>query len=208
MLRELYTIGHSNHSQEDFLGMIRKYGINCIVDVRSLPASKHTPQFNQYELKWFLKQNGIFYLHMGYELGARRTDCIGDDGQVDFERAAKTPAFQNGVQRIENGMQKRYHIALMCSEANPLECHRFSLVSRHFHDQGVDVKHILKDGMLTTHVSLEQEMIDGLRHSPKHKLAEVDLLFGTYTEKEQRWDAYRLKNKEIGHHIRQDSEVD
>ena len=98
-----------------------------------------------------------------------------------------------------NGLQKGFCISLMCSEANPLECHRFSLVSRYFYDNGLDVQHILKDGELASHESLEKEMIDEYLHSRKPKLADIDQLFGSYTAEDQRRDAYRLKNKEIGY---------
>ena len=195
----LYSIGHSSQTQEEFLALLTSYGINCIVDVRSVPASKYSPQFNQENLKWFLKSHGIQYLHFGDEFGARRTDSIDENGQVNFELAVKTPNFQQGVVRLMRGLEKGYQIALMCSEADPLECHRFSMVSRYFYDLGLDVQHILKDGTLAPHASLEKEMINQFLHSRKYRLPEVDLLFGTYSEEEQRKDAYRLKNKEIGY---------
>ena len=133
-MNQLFTIGHSNQSQEEFLAMLRRYGVDCVVDVRSVPASKYSPQFNMEVLRRFLKQNGVEYLHFGREFGARRTDCINEDGQGDFEKAVTTADFLSGVERVKKGADKGYHIALMCSEANPLECHRFSLVARYFHD--------------------------------------------------------------------------
>jgi len=195
----LYSIGHSSQTQEEFLALLTSYSINCVVDVRSVPASKYSPQFNQENLKWFLKSHGIQYLHFGDEFGARRTDSIDENGQVNFELAVKTPNFQQGVVRLMRGLEKGYQIVLMCSEADPLECHRFSMVSRYFYDLGLDVQHILKDGTLAPHASLEKEMINQFLHSRKYRLPEVDLLFGTYSEEEQRKDAYRLKNKEIGY---------
>lgn len=195
----LYTVGHSNQSQEEFLELVKRHDINCIVDVRSVPASKFTPQFNMESLKWYLRTNGIQYLHFGDEFGARRTDCLDAEGQVNFELAVKTPSFKRGVERLMNGLHKDFHISLMCSEANPLECHRFSLISRYFSDNGLDVQHILKNGELASHVSLEKEMIDEYLQSKKHRLSEIDQLFGSYTKEDQRRDAYRLKNKEIGY---------
>ena len=196
---KLYSIGHSNQSQEEFLELVKKHGINCIVDVRSVPASKYSPQFNSESLKWCLRANGIQYLHFGDEFGARRTDCLDSEAQVNFEKAIETPNFKRGVERLMNGLQKGFCIALMCSEANPLECHRFSLISRYFYDNGIDVQHILKDGNLASHEELEKEMIEEYLHSKKHRLAEIDQLFGSYTKEDQRRDAYRLKNKEIGY---------
>ena len=179
--------------------MLRRHGVNCVVDVRSVPASKYTPQFNMEELRRFLKHNDVQYLHFGNEFGARRTDCINEDGQVDFEEAVKTTAFLSGVERIKNGIEKGYRIALMCSEANPLECHRFSLVARYFYENGWDVQHILKDAELASHETLEQQMIQEFLHSRKYHVSEVDELFGTYTKENQRQDAYRQKNREIGY---------
>jgi uncharacterized protein (DUF488 family) len=194
----LFTVGHSNQTQEEFLHLLQVHEVNCIVDVRSVPASKYAPQFNEDGLRWFLKANDVQYLHFGEEFGARRYDCLNDDGQVDFELAVKTASFQKGVERLMKGLDKGFHIALMCSEANPLECHRFSLVSRYFYEHGLDVQHILKDAALATHEDLEKEMIAEYRKSHKHHLSELDLLFGSYTEEDQRRDAYRLKNKDIG----------
>lgn len=197
--KRVYTIGHSNQSQEEFLILLQAHGVNCIVDVRSVPASKYSPQFNLEMLKPFLKNNGVQYLHFGNEFGARRTDCINGDGQVDFEQAVFTPLFWQGVERLRRGLEKGYHIALMCSEANPLECHRFSLISRYFYENGYDVLHILKDADLISHEALEQEMIKEFLRSKRYRLSEIDRLFGSYTAEEQRRDAYRLKNKEIGY---------
>ena len=87
----------------------------------------------------------------------------------------------------------------MCSEADPLECHRFSLVSRYFHNQGIEVLHILKDAKLATHSEVEKRLVNEFLHSRKYHLSEVDELFGTYTAEDQLKDAYRLKNKEIGY---------
>lgn len=205
MSTTLYSIGHSNQTQEDFLALLKTFGINCIVDVRSVPASKYSPQFNQENIKRLLESNNIQYLHFGKEFGARRTDSIDENGQVNFEKAVKTQAFTAGALRIMRGLTRGYKIALMCSESEPLECHRFSLVSRYFHDNNVDVQHILKDATLASHESLEQEMINTYLHSRKYHLSEVDLMFGTYTQEDQRRDAYRLKNKEIGYRFQEET---
>ncbi len=201
MNNRLYSIGHSNQSQEEFLGMLSAFDINCVVDVRTVPASKYSPQFNQEPLRMFLNRNGIEYLHFGEEFGARRSDCLDDNGMVNFEAAVETPNFKHGVTRIIHGLEQDYRIAFMCSEAEPLECHRFALVSRYFHDNGIDVQHIRKGSVLVSHSDLEKEMIQEYLHSKKYHLSEVDNMFGSYTEEEQRIDAYRLKNKEIGYTV-------
>lgn len=205
-IQRLYSVGHSNQTIDEFLEEIKAFGINCIVDVRSTPYSKFTPQFNAEALGAVLRRNRIAYLPFGAEFGARRTDSFDydnllgagfDSNQVVFELAAQTEAFQHGVKRIENGLAKGFVIALMCSEANPLECHRFSLVSRYFFDHGYEVEHILSRNESASHCQLQKQMVSEFIH--KGKLPEVDLLFGEYTEQDQLRDAYRLKNKAIGY---------
>lgn len=181
---------------------MRLVDINCLVDVRSIPASSHTPQFNKEFLSRFLKKNGISYLHFGEEFGARRNDSV-VNGQVNFEKAATSDKFQKGVNRVKLGLEKNFHIAFMCSEANPLSCHRFALVARYFYDQGFDVQHILHSKEIKSHKQLELEMISGYLNKRNSKLRPVDGMINfsddIYTEDDQRIDAYKLKNAEIGY---------
>ena len=96
----------------------------------------------------------------------------------------------------------------MCSEANPIECHRFALVARYFHDHDMEVFHILKDASLASHQILEQQMVNHYLRTRKPMLSEVDELFGTYTAEQQIADAYKLKNKEIGFQLNQEEYFD
>lgn len=194
----LYTVGHSNSSLEKLLGLLRLANINCVIDVRSIPASAYSPHFNKEPLSHFLKANGILYGHFGEEFGARRTDSI-VGGQVNFEKAITTEAFLRGVKRIDNGLVKGYKIAFMCSEAKPLDCHRFSMISRFFIDHGYEVNHILHTDEIVPHAILEKEMID--EYVKKKKLLQIDVMymFGEYDAEMQRNDAYRIKNQEIGY---------
>lgn len=198
----LYTVGHSNHTQAEFLHLLKVHGVDYIVDIRSVPASKHNPQFNQEVLESFLNIHSIGYQFMGNEFGARRTDSMNKERQVDFERAVHTPLFQNGVQKL-NEILQHHTVALMCSEANPLDCHRFALVARYFHERGLKVQHILRSAELADHLKLEHEMIEQYLHAKRPLLPDIDELFGIYTAAQQLQDAYKLKNKEIGYKFQQ-----
>ena len=204
-MKKIYTIGHSNFGVDDLLCNLQLHHINCVIDVRSVPASSYSPQFNKEPLKRVLKINKITYAHFGEEFGARRTDCV-VNGQVNFEQAVKTNLFNVGYSRVNDAINLNYNIVLMCSEANPLECHRFSFLSRYFYENGFDVLHILKDGKTKTHQELEREMIKTYLKSRNNKLKEIDIsLFGDrYTAEEQRVDAYRVKNEEIGYRVNDD----
>lgn len=194
--REVYTVGHSNHSIEYFLELLHSQGINCLIDVRSLPASSYNPQFNKEVLENILKRNGIIYLHFGEEFGARHDDkdLMDEDGTVNFEYFRKTFQFQSGVERVDIGISKGYKIALMCSEGDPLECHRFSMISVYLEEIGITVKHILKDKTVKLHSQLEKELLKKY----KKKLPQPSLFEPNINEKDQLKYAYKLHNKEIG----------
>lgn len=206
----LFTIGHSNQTFEEFLQMLQSQQINVVVDVRSIPASKYTPQFNKEPLSASLKRNNIAYLHFGEEFGARRTDALDEFNNVNFEKAVTTENFQKGVERILNGLQKGYRISFMCSEANPLECHRFALVSRYFFEHGINVIHIMRDkeqdpttGTFTkSHQELQNEMIAEYVKKKRVPAVCAPDMFGEneVTPGQQIILAYRQKNKEIAYH--------
>ena len=81
----LYSIGHSNQTFEEFLQMLQSQRINVIVDVRSIPASKYSPQFNKEPLRASLSRHNISYMHFGEEFGARRTDALDEYNNVKFD---------------------------------------------------------------------------------------------------------------------------
>jgi len=155
----IFSIGHSTHTYERFLELVRKVDVTAIADVRTSPFSRHFPHFNRDVLKSDLRADGIVYSFLGKELGGRPTSrqfyC---DGVADYERMAQSPDFARGIQRVLEGAQK-YRIALMCSEHDPLDCHRCLLVSRALAEQGVGVKHILANGTIVDHRDIEVQLL-------------------------------------------------
>ena len=192
----IYTVGHSTHEIDYFVSLLKEYNVDYLVDVRSLAASSHNPQYNQEPLKNYLKNQGITYLHFPEEFGARFSDpdLLDDEGQVDFERVRKTFAFRNGMERLWQEVDKGHVIVLMCSESEPLDCHRFSMVSVGLIKDGFEVKHIMKDKTLKAHKEVEDQL---LKKYDK-KLPKPDMFNPNITIEDQLKEAYRLKNKEIG----------
>lgn len=158
----LYTIGHSDHTLEAFLALLRAHAIGAIADVRSQPYSRRHPQFSRESLQTALRDAGIRYVFLGRECGARTEDrsCY-EAGQVQYERLAQTAPFQAGIERVRSGAQ-RYRVALMCAERDPLTCHRSILVSRELVAQGLEVTHILADGALETQAQALQRLREQL----------------------------------------------
>lgn len=193
-VRKIYTIGHSTHEIGYFIDLLKTHGINCVVDVRTLAASRFNPQYNKAKLSVSLKDNGITYIHMPEEFGARHADpALQTNGRVDFDKVRKSEAFNKGVERLRHGVNKGFTIALMCAEADPLECHRFSLISVALKDK-FEVYHILKDNSVITNLDLEQELLKKY----KKKLLTSDLFQSAHTYQERILAAYKLQNEEIG----------
>jgi len=192
----IFTVGHSNHTIDYFTDLIEAFKINCIIDVRSVAASNYNPQYNEEPLSNALKAKEIEYLHFADEFGARHTDpdLLDESGQVNFERVRKTKDFKRGVERLWQGVKKGYNMALMCSESDPVECHRFSMISKALDEAGFDVRHIMKDKTLKLNSDLEMEI---LRKYNK-KLPKPDMFNPCITKEDQLLEAYRLLNKAIG----------
>jgi uncharacterized protein (DUF488 family) len=147
-LNTIYTVGHSNHPIEKFLLLLKNHAITAIADVRSQPFSRRHPQFNKERLAATLVQHGVAYVFVGAELGARPKDpsCY-EGGQVQYQRLAATPLFHQGIDRVLTGA-KKFRVALMCAEKEPLDCHRTLLVSRALEKRGAAIAHILADGSI------------------------------------------------------------
>lgn len=156
----VFTIGHSTHSYEHFLSLLRSSGITAVADVRTTPFSRHFPHFNEGTLRSELKLDGISYVFLGKELGGRPSGrSFYCDGVADYEKMAKTQIFASGIKRVIEGA-KKFRIALMCSEHDPLDCHRCLLVGRSLREEGVKLVHILGDSSLVSHEAIEEKLLN------------------------------------------------
>lgn len=166
----VFTIGHSTHSFEAFQDLLRQYEVTAVADVRSMPVSRFTPQFNRDAVKRSLYAARIKYVFLGGELGARSDDATCYvDGRVQYGRLAQTPEFARGVERLMKGAQVE-RIAIMCAEQEPLDCHRTVLVARVLAESGVDIDHIHGDGKIESHDLAMRRLMD------RFDLAQEDLL--------------------------------
>jgi uncharacterized protein (DUF488 family) len=152
---QLWTIGHSTHSIEDFIRALRSFEIKVLADVRSFPGSRRYPQFNREQLKASLAAAGIEYQHFP-ELGGRRR--VRPDshnmawrnkmfrGYADY---METDEFRAGIARLLEVARAR-PTAFMCAEAVWWRCHR-SLISDYLKAKGVEVMHIMAPGKSEAH---------------------------------------------------------
>lgn len=185
----IFTVGHSNHTIDDFVSLLRTVSITALADVRSAPYSRFSPQFNQEDLIRSLRRNGLAYVYLGDLLGGRPDDDqLYIDGIADYEKIAGTPRFENGIGRLLKGAA-RYRIALMCTEKDPIDCHRFLLVARALKQRGVEVVHIHSDGSVESMDSAERRLMERTGH------LQVEL-FGD-AGPDALHEAYRAQNRAV-----------
>lgn len=192
MRRTLFTIGHSTHTLEYFLGLLKKHQVETICDVRSVPYSQHNPQFNRESLKEQLRVAQISYVFLGRELGARSDNpaCY-IDGKVQYNYLVEEPIFQEGLIRLRKGIEG-LRVALMCAERDPLTCHRTILVCRELRDPDLNIEHILPDGGIETNGAAERRLMSMMDIRPDLLVSELDCIEQAY-EKQARNIAYVLR---------------
>lgn len=154
---ELYTIGHSTLEIDDLLGLLKENYIQVLVDVRSQPYSRFNPQYNRESFQHAMAYANIEYIFAGEYLGGRPTDptCYKDgvvpDSKanylklVDYAEVMKRDWYQRGIQRLLEIAGER-RTAIMCSEEDPMGCHRHHLITQTLLKQDITVWHIRSDG--------------------------------------------------------------
>lgn len=159
----LYTIGHSNHAIEKFIALLKTYEIRVVIDVRSSPYSSYCPQFNQDTLVSALKKSEIDYVYLGNELGARPDNarCY-ENGRVSFLKIIKSGSFNNGIHKVLCEMQN-HKIVLLCSEKDPIDCHRTIIISHFLSRYGVHIQHILENGAIEEHYETEKRLLKTMK---------------------------------------------
>ncbi len=163
----VHTIGHSTHSADEFVAILRAFGIELVADIRTVPRSRRNPQYEQEALKCFLAMHGIEYVHIAALGGLRhaRKDSINTAwenasfrGYADY---METPQFARALDELL-AMAAERRTALMCAEAVPWRCHR-SLVGDALLVRGIEVRDIMSEKASKPHKLTPWARVDGLR---------------------------------------------
>jgi len=151
----IYTIGHSNHPIEKFIGMLQAHEVRLVVDVRTIPKSRHNPQYNSDALKTALDAADIGYRHLPALGGLRhpKKDSVNGAWENDSFRGyadyMQTEGFEAGLSELTMiGRERR--TAVMCAEALPWRCHR-SLIADALLVRGAAVLHIMSKTSVKEH---------------------------------------------------------
>ena len=192
----IYTVGYSGFSIENFVAILKKYEISCLIDVRSIPKSNYYVDYNIERISKIMNQNKIIYRNYKKEFGAQQTEIkYFTDNVLDFVKFAKSPQFLNGIQKIESGTDLGYKFVLMCAEKRPEICHRNIMVARQFYKRGFEVRNILEDGSYVKQDEVEKNLLE--KYFPNRNQLS---LFEMQNEKEMIEESYRRRNIEIGYH--------
>jgi len=163
----VFTIGHSTRTLEEFTQLLKTYGVTLLVDVRTVPRSRHNPQFNKEALPVSLKPEGVRYVHMPEIGGLRRPkrDSVNlawrnmsFRGYADY---MQTKEFTDNLLKIV-ALARENCLALMCAEALPWRCHR-SLISDALVVRHVKVQHIISATSTITHELNEMAQVEGTK---------------------------------------------
>jgi len=163
----LFTIGHSTLTLDTFIQLLVVSKVTLLVDVRTIPRSRHNPQFNIETLPAELLRSGIEYMHLKSLGGLRRARC--DSVNAGWENASfqgyadymQTPGFEAALQKLIDATQKE-KAAIMCAEAVPWRCHRL-LIADALTVRGIQVQHILSAASIKPHAMSAMAHIDGTR---------------------------------------------
>jgi uncharacterized protein (DUF488 family) len=161
---ELLTIGHSRHPLDRFLDLLRMHRVELLVDARSQPVSRFSPQFSRRALEASIAGASgggapMRYLFLGDALGGRPKDraCYGEDGAVDHDRIEQQAFYQRGIARlVEEAARAR--ACVMCAEEDPARCHRRLLVARTLVRRGARIRHIRGSGALELEEALAADL--------------------------------------------------
>ena len=167
--KSVFSIGHSNHSLESFLSLLKKYEINFLIDTRSHPYSKFASHFTAECLREALVKAGIQYLFLGKELGGRpeEPEFYDSEGHVLYWKLANSSKLREGIRRLEEESKVR-RVAIMCSEEDPSSCHRRLLVGRVLTSRGIELDHIRGNGQVQREDDLvAQKTQNGLFDQPQ-----------------------------------------
>lgn len=153
-----FTMGHSTHTEAEFIEILKHFEVDLLVDVRSLPGSNYVPQFNKENMEKWLPDSGIDYLYMPILGGRRNKNKNIDQALISGWRNASfrnyagytlTPEYQKGIDELKD-LIKTHTLCIMCSEAVPWRCHRL-IISNTLITQGIVVEHIMNEKKTIVH---------------------------------------------------------
>jgi len=163
----LFMIGHSNHSLELFKQMLEREKITVLYDIRMIPFSRYVPQYNQTTLPETLANWNVEYRYRN-DIGPRveGDTPLYDSNGFHYDKALNRERIVEGLKLLVSELNENDNVAIMATKKEPLECHRFLVLSRVLQNMGHTIKHILPDETLETQ-TLEKKLVTTLERRIK-----------------------------------------
>ncbi len=164
----IFVVGHSTRTIKSFIDLLKAHSINFLVDIRTIPKSRHNPQFNEDSLKKVLKENKIGYVHLKGLGGLRHTTSESvNSGWLNasfrgFADYMQTEEFKSSLEELID-LSKKHTVVIMCAEGNPFRCHRSlvadALLVRHIKALHISSMKSSREHVLTTFAKVEGHKI-------------------------------------------------
>lgn len=163
----LYMVGHSNYPLKQFQSMLEREKVTLLYDIRMIPFSRYVPQYNQTTLPDTLKECGIEYRYRS-DIGPRveGDTPLYDKNGFNYNKALERERIVEGLKLLVEELGDDDVVAIMATKKEPLECHRFLVLSRVLQNMGHTIKHILPDDTVDTEL-LEKRLINTLERRIK-----------------------------------------
>lgn len=195
MVATVYSLGHSNHSIEKTVSLLKVYRVDLVWDVRSVPYSKSNPVMNAESLSKLLQENDLGYEWVGESFGGKPKDReLYTEGYADFEKICKTKKFQLTKHKLFQELERGHFVCLMCAEKDPIDCHRAIMIGRNLSLDGVIVDHILENRSTISQRDLDSNIVKRF-----YPIRSTYLFLGKMEDAIA--IAYRKMNREIGYRV-------
>lgn len=220
--RLIYTIGYSGYGNDPglLIAELEKRNINVLIDVRSNPYSAQFNNYNKEKFEKILESRGIKYRNYAEYFGAKQDNPVfyskfdGKDSRIDYDILTKSEQFKKGVDNMTTILEHGFVPVIMCSEKDPINCHRAIMVARVlYQDHKFTIKHIVPGKKDESQDELEKRLVDSLsreirkkkklntlEQTMKEKLEESESLFADKTDNYTKDinNYYRIINSRIG----------
>ncbi len=171
---EVYTYGHTNIYSEQFIPLLKQYGINCVVDCRPTTSESTPLNTSTNELKTTLKQNNISYLPFFQHFGFIQKEAINKRGEIDYNKIIQTSNFTNGIKRLKNGIEKGYTICIIDNEIDTIHSRRFLYIGKYL-QECINIIHITPGGKCMSQQQIEKQIqnIQNAQQRKNHKAQSI-----------------------------------
>lgn len=149
--KTIFSVGYGNRTLKKFIEILQKNEIQLLVDVRTNPISRWKPEFNKKAFEITLTEFGIQYIHKPQLGGKEKNQEFYTNGKLDYDKLRKSIPYLQGLEYLERGIEFGCRMAVMCSELDFQDCHRYTLIGDDMKRRGWEVLHIDKQGELQPH---------------------------------------------------------